>query len=178
MKKRISKPKRKPYAGILADETLWPLGRTPISKVKDEFPIVGKMVALLDHYGIPGGLDDPDTGWLLAFMLAHDHVPGFAPTQPPPPTPPPKPPHRPPNLAVGFRDVIIYAELSRAKREGRPVSQAARELSERWRKEGKCDWQGIALEKKYYKIRKSGVPTKGMLMAGRKVEMSRSTSKS
>ncbi len=174
MKKRISKPKRKPYAGILADETLWPLGRTPISKVKDEFPIVGKMVALLDHYGIPGGLDDPEIGWHLAFMLAQDHVPGFAQTH----RPPPNPPHRPHDLGVGFRDMLTYTELERARREGRPVRQAARELAERWRKEGKSDWSGESLRQRYYKIRKSGVPTKGMLMAARTVEMSRSTSKS
>ena len=174
MKKRISKAKRKPYIGILADSRLWPMGRTPIGKEKDEFPLVGKMVALLDDYGIPGGLDDPENGWHLAFMLAQDHVPGFVPTH----RPPPKPPHRPHDLAVGFRDVLIYVELERAKREGRELRQAARELAERWRKEGKCDWKAIALEKKYYKIRKSGTPTKGMIMAGRKVEMSRSTSKS
>ena len=63
MKKESSK-------GILADPTLWPLGRTPISKVKDEFPIIGKMVALLDHYGIPGGLDDPESSGQISGVAA------------------------------------------------------------------------------------------------------------
>jgi hypothetical protein len=29
--------------------------------VKDDFLIFGKMVTLLDYYGIPGGLDDPNS---------------------------------------------------------------------------------------------------------------------
>jgi hypothetical protein len=40
-----------------------------------------KCEALLFHYGIPE--DAPDAGWRLAWALAYDFVPGFAPTDTP-----------------------------------------------------------------------------------------------
>ena len=82
MKKHAIRRPHKPYSGILADKTFWPIGRSPIGIEKDVIlGIIGdKLVALLDHYGISGGLDNPENGWLLALMLADERVPSFAPT--------------------------------------------------------------------------------------------------
>ena len=82
MKKHDLRRKQEPYSGILADETFWPIGRSPIGMEKDIVlgTFYDKLVALLDYYGISGGLDNDENGWLLALMLAGDHVPGFAPT--------------------------------------------------------------------------------------------------
>ncbi len=176
MKKTFPKFKDTGYDDTLFDETCWQPGRSTINdkEMIANLEIRDKLVILLDFYGIPGGADDPMNGWALALMLAHHHVPGF----PPKFRLPQKPAHRPPDRRVGFRDLLTYTELERARREGRSVRQAAHELAEKLRKEGKCDWEAIALENRYYKIRKRGTPTKGMIMAARKVEMSRSTSKS
>ena len=136
--------------------------------------IIGRMIGLLDHYNIPGGLGDPDAVRSLAFMLTRDHVLGFVPNR----RPPKKPPHRPHDLAVGFRDFFIYVELERARCEGRFVRQAADELAKRWREEGKCDWGGEALRQRYLLIRRNGTP-KGMIMAARKIKkISRAMTKS
>ena len=35
MKKQGLRRKQKPYAGILADETFWPIGRSPVGIEKD-----------------------------------------------------------------------------------------------------------------------------------------------
>ncbi len=136
-------------------------------------PIVGKMLALLDYYDIPGGLDDPDAVWLLAFMLTRDHHV----TWPPIPRIRKRPPHRPYDLDVGLRDLQIHTELYSARREGRFVRQAAEDLAERWKKEGKCNWSGESLRQRYYKIRgtirRGGAPPKGMILALIKEEKSR-----
>ena len=164
--KKPPRRKRKPYTGILVDETPWPIGRNPIGRERDVIREIGraKLIALLDHYGIPGGLDDLGNGWKLALCLAGDHVPGFAPTY----RTPPKPPHRPDDdLHVGGRNLILCLELKRAELEGRSVRQASRELAGRWRKEGKCDWNGESLRRLYISLRDSGKLTKGMIDAAR-----------
>ena len=167
MKKHVLGLKRKPYTGILADETFWPIGRRPIGIEKDV--ILGqfgdKLVALLDHYGIPGGLENPENGWKLALWLAGDHVPGFAPTY----RIMPKPPHRPHDLIVGARDLCLCSALLLAELEGRSVRRASQELAERWRKEGKegkYNWDGETLRRRYMRLRKKK-PTEGMMDAAR-----------
>ena len=167
MKKHDLRREQKPYSGILADETFWPIGRSPIGIEKDVIlGIFGdKLVALLDHYGISGGLDNPENGWLLALMLAGDHVPGFAPTY----RTPAKPPHRPHDLWVGARDLCLCLELELAKLKGRSVRRASQELAERWRKEGKegkYNWDGETLRRRYMRLRKKE-PTEGMMDAAR-----------
>ena len=133
MKKHVLRRKQKPYAGILADETFWPIGRNPIGKEKDIIlGIFGdKLVALLDHYGIHGGLDNPENGWKLALWLAGDHVPGFAPTY----RTPPKPKHRPPELLVAARDLVLLLEgivaKARNRSESSIVNQAKRQRAVR-----------------------------------------------
>ncbi len=162
MKKRSPK-------GILTDTIPWPKGRAPAGSVQ----IFGRMIGLLDHYNIPGGLGDPDAVYLLAYMLTRDHCCKVASTR----RPPKKPPHRPHDLAVGLRDLHTYEELERARREGRSVRQAADELAKRWNEEGRTDWSGVSLRQRYYKIRRSREPTKGMVLAAIKETKSRSTSK-
>ena len=141
-------------------------------------PTVGKMLSLLDYYDIPGGLDDLDAVWLLAFMLTRDHHEMW----PPSPRIRKRPPHRPSDLDVGFRDLKIHTELYSARREGRSVRQAAEDLAERWKNEGKSNWSGESLRQRYYKIRRTirrgGAPLKGMILASIKEGKSRSTSKS
>ena len=152
--------KKTSFKDTLYDETRW----QPESTINDKEMVVilkGKVVTLLDSYGIPGGLDDPMNGWSLVLRLAHDLIPGFVPTY----RRPRRPAHRPHDLSVGHRDVYTYVYLERARREGRFVRQAARELAEKLRKEGKCGWNGESLRQRYLQIRRSGVPTKGMLMA-------------
>ena len=162
--------KNKSPKGILADPMLRPMGRTSIGKVQ----IYGMMIALLDHYDIPGGFDDPDAAFLLAFMLTRDHVVRPASTR----RPPKKPAHRPHDLAVGLRDLHMFKELERARRDqDRFVRQAADELAKRWREEGKCDWSGESLRQRYYQIRKSGEAKKGIRIAAIKETKSRSASK-
>ena len=174
MKKKLFKFKDTGFDDTLFDETCWQPGSRTIND-KEMVAILetmDKVVTLLDHYGIAGGLDSPMNGWSLALKLADDHVPGFAPKH----RLPIMPAHRPPKLALGFRDLIIYLELSRAKREGKKVAQAARDLAERWQKEGKGDWSGEVLRARYYRICQDGVPTKGMVWAMHKMKKSRSTS--
>lgn len=155
----MKKRKRKPYAGILADETPWAIGRNPIDEEKDVIQglIVDKLVALLDHYGIPGGLENPENGWKLALMLADDHVPGFAPTH----RPPAKPPHRPPNPFVGARHLVLLLEGKVARAEKRSEREAVRELGQRWREQGKIKSSDASLWREYQKVcdqvRKSGL---------------------
>ena len=160
--------KKKPYAGILAKETSWPIGRNPVGKEKDV--ILGvlrdKLTALLDHYGIEGGLDDPANGWKLALCLAGDHVKEFAPVY----RRPSKPPHRPHELRAGARDIILCLELTHAKLEGRSVLQTADKLAQRWQAQGKSNASGATLYRKYFRLRKEieahGV-TPGMIDAAR-----------
>ncbi len=146
MKNHDLRREQKPYSGILADETFWPIGRLPVGMEKDVIlGILGdKLVALLDHYGISGGPDKPGNGWLLAGKLAYDHVPGFAPKI----RTPAKPPHRPHDLMVGGRDLVLCGELLLAELKGRSVRRASQELAERWSKEGKegkHNWNGETL---------------------------------
>ena len=165
MKKYDPRYKDKPYSGILTEETFWPIERNPIGIEKDVTKriFLDKLAALLDHYGISGGLDKPQNGWLLAFELACDLVPKFFPT----PHAPPKPNHRPYDPHVGERDLILYLELSNAEHEeGRSVRQAARDLAEQWQKDGTCDWDWKTLRSRYYRLRKTG-PTEGMENAER-----------
>ena len=155
---------KKPYTGILAEETFWPFGRNPIGVEKDVIlnQMHAKLIALVDRYDIPGGLGDPGTGWLLAAYLAGEHVRGFAPTY----RPSPKPKYRPPDLHVGARDLILCLELLRAEMEGRSVRQASRELAEQWRKAGTCNWKAESLFRHYMLLCK-GEPTEGMKEAAR-----------
>ncbi len=162
--------KKKSPMGIRTDTLLNPKDNQP-----GGVQIVGRMIALLDHYGIRGGLGDRDTVWWLAFMLTRDHVVRLTPTHRPPKK---RAPHRPYDLAVGLRDLHTHIELNRARREGRSVRKAADELAKRWRKEGISNWSGNSLRQRYYKIRRRGGATKGMIMAAIKEEKSRSTSKS
>ncbi len=162
--------KNKSPKGILTGTIPWPKGHDPKGSVQ----IVGMMIALLDHYNIPVRFDNPDAAWMLAFMLTRDHVVRPAPTR----RPPKKPPHRPHDLAVGLRDLHMYMELDRVRREGGFVRHAADKLAERWRKAGICDWSGDSLRQRYYKIRRSGGPTKGMIMATVQEAKSGSWSKS
>ena len=168
MKKHDLRRKQRPYTGILADETFWPIGRLPVGIEKDVILRIwnDKLVALLDHYGISGGLDKPGNGWSLAGRLAYDHVPGFAPTI----RTPAKPPHRPHDLMVGARDLCLCDIMLLAELEGRSVRQASQELAERWRKEGKegkHNWNGETLRRRYMRLRDSEKLTEGMLDAAR-----------
>ena len=100
---------------------------------------------------------------MLALRLASDLVPMFTPTK----HTPSKPSHRPYDPLVGGRDLIICLELFCAElEEGRSVRQAARELAERWHREGTCDWDWESLRSRYYRLRKTG-PTEGMKNAMR-----------
>lgn len=156
---------KKPYTGVLLEETPSPFGRVPVGEERGV--IMGltlrKLIALLDHYNIPGGLNDPENGWKLALCLADDHIPGFGMTY----RPWPKPKHRPHDLLVGGRDLILCMELLRVELEGGSVRQASRELAERWRKEGKCDWKAESLRRRYMLLRDSGELTEGMKDAAR-----------
>ncbi len=165
MKKHALRRKQKPYSGILADKTFWPIGRRPIGIEKDVIlGIIGdKLVALLDHYGISGGLDNPENGWLLAAMLADDHVRDFRPT----PCTPAKPPHRPHDPMVGARDLCLSSVLMLAELKGHSVRRASQELAERWSKEGKHNWNGETLRRRYMRLRDNGKPTEGMMYAAR-----------
>ena len=154
-----------PYTGILAEETPSPFGGIPVGKEKDIIweITLRKLFALLDYYGIPGGLNDVGDGWRLSLCLADDRFPEFRATY----GPWPKPKHRPHDLHIGARDLILCLELLRAELEGRSVRQASRELAARWRKEGKSDWSGESLRQRYMRLRKSGELTTGMKKAAR-----------
>ncbi len=140
-------------------------------------PTVGKMLALLDYYDIRGGLGDPDAVWLLAFMLTRDHHVKWPPIH----RTRKRPPHRPHDLTVGFRDLHIFRELERVRRQGGQVVWAANELSKRWRKEDICHWSGESLRRRYYQIRRTirrtGGPPKGVGIAAIKEIKSSSASK-
>ncbi len=156
---------KKPYTGVLLEETPSPFGRAPLGA---EWGVIlglrlRKLIALLDHYNIPGGLNDSENGWTLALCLADDHIPGFGMTY----RPRPKPKHRPHDLLVGGRDLILCMELLRVELEGGSVRQASRELAERWRREGKCNWKAESLRRRYMLLRKSGELTEGMKDAAR-----------
>ena len=148
----------------------WPAGRNPVGAEKKVILgfIEDNLIALLDYYGLEGGFDNPHNGWLLAMRLADDIIPGFAPEPPPPP---PKPAHRPHDLRAGARDLLLCLELTNAKLRGKSVREAANNLAERWKKEGKCSWSGAALRSRYYRlssqIRKTGEAPTGMTEAAR-----------
>jgi hypothetical protein len=71
----------KPYKGILATPTPKQgprlLEEEGFLALRDLF--VGKMNALFDHHGIDH--NDPKKWRLIAYRLAWDHVPGFAPSE-------------------------------------------------------------------------------------------------
>lgn len=156
---------KKPYTGVLLEETPSPFGGILVGKERDV--LMGlthrKLIALLDHYNIPGGLNDPENGWKLALCLADDHIPSFGMTY----RPWPKPKHRPHDLLVAGRDLILCLELLRVELEGGSVRQASRALAARWRAEGKCDWKAESLRRRYMLLRKSGELTEGMKDAAR-----------
>jgi len=144
----------------------WPIGRNPVGAEKDV--IYGLMqdnlIALLDHYGIDGGFDDPSNGWKLAICLAGETIPGFAPEPPPPP---PKPAHRPTELRAGARDLVLCLVLAHAKLRGVPIGTAANKLAERWKEEGKSNASGSTLKRRFYRIiRMDHIPA-GILEAAR-----------
>ncbi len=156
---------KKPYTGVLLEETPSPFGGILVGKERDV--LMGltrrKLIALLDHYNIPGGLNDPENGWKLALCLADDHIPSFGMTY----RPWPKPKHRPHDLLVGGRDLNLCLELLRVELEGGSVRQASIKLAARWRKEGKCTWKAESLRRRYMLLRKSGELTEGMKDAAR-----------
>ena len=156
---------KKPYTGVLLEETPSPFGRLPVGAEKGVILelTLRKVIALLDHYGIPGGLSDPGNGWKLALCLADDHIPDFGMTY----RPSPKPKHRPHDLLVGGRDLILCMELLRVEVEGGSVRQASIELAARWRKEGKCTWKAESLRRRYMLLRDRGELTVGMKDAAR-----------
>ncbi len=113
---------KKPYTGVLLEETPSPFGGILVGEEKGVilWLTLRKVIALLEHYGIPGGLNDPENGWKLALCLADDHIPGFGMTY----RPWPKPKHRPHDLLVGGRDLNLCLELLRVELEGGSVRQA------------------------------------------------------
>ncbi len=156
---------KKPYTGVLLEETPSPFGGILVGAERDV--LMGltrrKLIALLDHYNIPGGLNDPENGWMLALCLADDHIPDFGMTY----RPWPKPKHRPHDLLVGGRDLILCMDLLRVELKGGSVRQASIELAARWRKEGKCTWKAESLRRRYMLLRDSGELTEGMKDAAR-----------
>ena len=165
--------KKKSPKGVLTDTIPWPKGHDPKGSVQ----ILSMMIALLDHYNIPVRFDNPDAAWMLAYMLTRDYVVRPAPAR----RPRKRPPHRPYDLAVGFRDLHIFMELERVRRQGGQVVFAANELSKRWCKKDICHWSGESLRQRYYKIRgtirRTGAPPRGMGIAAMKESKSSSTSK-
>ena len=113
--------KRKQYTGVLTEQVPWPADGKPVGR---EIVVINKALlerieALLDHYDIEGGADEPGVGWKLAMALARNHVPGFQPMPKPS-----KSAHRPPDLLVGGRDLILFQEGLLAQVEGRSQRSA------------------------------------------------------
>ena len=166
--------KRKRYTtSVLAEPTWWPPGRSPVGMQKEMIVgiLLNKLEALLDHYSITGGINDPENGWHLALRLAGEHIEGFAAK----PQKPSRPAHRPPDPIAGVRDLVLCYEGYRAKAEGRSEREAVRDLADSWRNNGTCaladvtfSWTDDTLWRHYQRLRRqlgdSGL-TDGMTLA-------------
>ncbi len=125
--------------------------------VTDDFNL--PLELLLDHYGIPGGLDDPANGWRLALALAREHpqhgprfrVPFFRrrsfkrsrgnPSNP--------------EAAQRWWTAVVVIEA--ASEDGRSARGAARALAAIWRAQGVSTMTGNTLYRRYLRLRKEGM---------------------
>ena len=149
------KKKKREYTGVLAEPLPWSAdGKIEAVKVRER--------ALLDWYGIKGGVRDPETGWKLARALAHDHVPGFQlmPLMPPPP----RRRGRPLDPRVGMKHWILWLTGAIARSQGGEASERAAvlELGKSWRESGCSKYSDDSFWRRYQllmqKIRTSGLP--------------------
>ena len=153
------RPLDKPYSGSLA-KPVPDLSWTP-EELKS---LLGaRLECLFGHYEIAEG---PDMCMQLAFELACDHVPGFQFAKPlgAHPYPPDD-------------DITIYWALKEAKKNGRSIAQAARDLADWGAFQGRLrGLSGKSIRERYYRLRRDPKFLK-RIVAGLEAEIVRSGEK-
>ena len=141
----MARRKAPDYPPELREPLPWPQGRLPVSaaeKASMDSVLLNRLAALLDHYGIEGGLEEPGNGWKLAMALASDHVPGFQSRA--------KPGAKPKS---GADDALLVVAIIQGVRAGKSINETCQHLSKRPPFKGKS---AETLRDRYYMLRSDG----------------------